>query len=293
MKRNRFFMFNESESKNKIFNNLTLVICFLGTLLLSSCGSSTNTTLKAPNVQISKLAYGVPIAFYVGVTQLNQGISLNATLCGTLTQIQSPSPLYLAYSCTTTGTGNMVLTAKDANGNVILTQSFAIPDPQVTMVTNLGTVVFDLNPNAAPNTVQNFLQYVSSGFYSNLIFHRVIPGFVVQSGGFTSGMNPVTPTYPAIALETPNGLSNTLGTLVMARTSDPNSATSQFFVNLADNSSSLDYQNNSNPGYAVFGYVSSGKDVINQISAVQTKSLGSYENVPVTDVTITSMTRTQ
>ena len=187
----------------------------------------------------------------------------------------------------------MVLTAKDANGNVLLTQSFTIPDPQVTMVTNLGTVVFDLNPNAAPNTVQNFLQYVNSGFYSNLIFHRVIPGFVVQAGGFTSGMNPVTPTYSAIALETPNGLSNTLGTLAMARTSDPNSATSQFFVNLADNSSSLDYQNSSNPGYAVFGYVSSGMDVINKIASVQTTTVGLYENVPVTDVTITSMTRTQ
>jgi peptidyl-prolyl cis-trans isomerase A (cyclophilin A) len=176
---------------------------------------------------------------------------------------------------------------------VLLTKNYTIPDPQVTMVTNLGTVVYDLNPNAAPNTVNNFLQYVNSGFYSNLIFHRVIPGFVVQAGGFTSGMNPVTPTHPSITLETPNSLSNTMGTLAMARTTDPNSATSQFFVNLVDNSASLDYQSSANPGYAVFGSVSSGMDVINQIAAVPTTTVGSYSNVPVSDVTITSMKRTQ
>jgi peptidyl-prolyl cis-trans isomerase A (cyclophilin A) len=229
----------------------------------------------------------------VGVTQLNQGITFSATLCGPLTQTQSPSPLYQAYTCTTTGSGQMVFTAKDASGNVLLTKNYTIPDPQVTMVTNLGTVVYDLNPNAAPNTVNNFLQYVNSGYYNNLIFHRVIPGFVVQAGGFTSGMNAVTPTHPPIPLETPNSLSNTMGTLAMARTTDPNSATSQFFVNLVDNSASLDYQSSANPGYAVFGSVSSGMEVINQIAAVPTTTVGSYSNVPVSDVTITSMKRTQ
>ena len=272
---------------------LKLALSLLVLIILNGCGSSSSTPLSAPNVQTSKLAYGIPIAFYVGVTQLNQGVTFSATLCGDITQVQSPSPLYLAYSCTTTGTGTLLFTAKDSSGNLLLSKSYTIPDPQVTMVTSLGTVVFDLNPNAAPNTVQNFLQYVNSGFYSNSIFHRVIPGFVVQAGGFKSGMNQVTSTYPAIALETPNGLSNTLGTLAMARTSDPNSATSQFFVNLADNSSSLDYQNSSNPGYAVFWYVSSGVDVINKIASIQTTTVGSYENVPVTDLTITSMKRTQ
>ena len=261
--------------------------------LMSSCGSGTSTPLSAPNVQTTQLAYGIPIAFYVGVTQLNQNITFSATLCSTLKQVQSSNPLYLAYSCTTNGSGSMVFTAKDASGNVLVSKTFNIPNPQVTMVTNLGTVVFDLNPNAAPITVNNFLAYVNSGFYNNLIFHRVIPGFVVQAGGFTSGMNPVNPSYQAITLETPNGLSNTMGTLAMARTSDPNSATSQFFVNLVDNSSSLDYQNSTNPGYAVFGSVSSGMAVINQIAAVPTTTVGSYSNVPTNDVFITSMSRTQ
>ncbi len=272
---------------------MRLCLLFLSFAFLSACGSGSDTPLAAPNIQTSLLAYGIPVKFYVGVTQLNQGITFNATLCGPLTPVASSSPQYLAYSCTPTGTGPLVFTATDVNGHVLVTKNYTIPDPQVTMVTSLGTVVFDLNPNAAPNTVNNFLAYVNSGFYSNLIFHRVIPGFVVQGGGFTSGMNPVTPKYATINLETPNGLSNTMGTLAMARTSDPNSATSQFFVNLVDNSSTLDYQNSTSPGYAVFGTVSSGMDVINQIAAVKTTTVGSYSDVPVTDVTITSMTRTQ
>jgi len=277
----------------RILNHIQVAFCTCILFFLSACGSGSSTPLNPPNVQSSLLAYGIPVSFYVGVTQLNQGITFNATLCDALKPAQSPSSLYQAYSCTPTGSGNLTFTAKDASGNVLLTKDFTIPDPQVTMVTSLGTVVLDLNPNAAPNTVKNFLQYVNAGFYKNMIFHRVIPGFVVQSGGFTSGMNPVTSSLAPIALETPNGLSNTMGTLAMARTSDPNSATSQFFVNLVDNSSSLDYKDSSNPGYAVFGSVVSGMDVINQIAQVPTTTVGSYANVPVSDVTITSMTRTK
>ena len=159
--------------------------------------------------------------------------------------------------------------------------------------TDLGPFTITLDAKSAPVTTNNFVFLAQHGYYHCIIFHRVIPGFVVQSGGFTTGMNPVTSSLAPIALETPNGLSNTMGTLAMARTSDPNSATSQFYVNLADNSSTLDYQSSSNPGYAVFGYVSSGMDVINQIAAVPTTTVGSYSDVPVNDVTITSMTRTQ
>ena len=260
--------------------------------LLTSCGGGSSTPLANPNVQTSKLMYGAPIAFYLGVSQLNQGVTLNASLCSNLVQVVSPSPLYLAYSCTPNGSGTMVFTATDTSGKVLLSQNFTVPDPQVTMVTSMGTIVLDLNPNAAPRTVTNLLQYVSSGFYSNLIFHRVIPGFVIQSGGFMTGMSPVNPPYASINLETPNGLSNLTGTLAMARTSDPNSATSQFYINVADNSN-LDYIDSNNPGYAVFGKVVTGLDVVNAIAAVPTQTVNGNSNVPVTDVTITSATRTQ
>ena len=260
--------------------------------LLTSCGGGSSTPLANPNVQTSKLMYGAPIAFYLGVSQLNQGVTLNASLCSNLVQVVSPSPLYLAYSCTPNGSGTMVFTATDTSGKVLLSQNFTVPDPQVTMVTSMGTIVLDLNPNAAPKTVSNFLQYVSSGFYSNLIFHRVIPGFVIQSGGFMTGMSPVNPPYASINLETPNGLSNLTGTLAMARTSDPNSATSQFYINVADNTN-LDYVDSNNPGYAVFGKVVTGLDVVNSIATVPTQSVGGYSDVPVSDVNIISVSRTQ
>ena len=260
--------------------------------LLTSCGGGSSTPLANPNVQTSKLMYGAPIAFYLGVSQLNQGVTLNASLCSNLVQVVSPSPLYLAYSCTPNGSGTMVFTATDTSGKVLLSQNFTVPDPQVTMVTSMGTIVLDLNPNAAPRTVNNFLQYVSSGFYSNLIFHRVIPGFVIQSGGFMTGMSPVNPPYASINLETPNGLSNLTGTLAMARTSDPNSATSQFYINVADNTN-LDYVDSNNPGYAVFGKVVTGLDVVNSIATVPTQSVGGYSDVPVSDVNIISVSRTQ
>jgi len=272
--------------------SLFWIFALASALLLSACGGTPSTPLINPNIQTSKLMYGSPIAFYVGVSQLNQGITFNATMCPGLTQVQSPSSLYLAYACTPTGTGTVVFTATDSSGKVLLTQNFTIPDPQVTLVTSKGTIVLDLNPNAAPKTVNNFLQYVSSGFYSNIIFHRVIPGFVVQAGGFTSGLNAVNAPFPAINLETPNGLSNLTGTVAMARTSDPNSATSQFYINVADNTN-LDYVDSNNPGYAVFGKVVTGLDVVNAIAAVSTQTVGAYSDVPVSDVTITSATRTQ
>lgn len=162
--------------------------------------------------------------------------------------------------------------------------------PQVTMRTTLGTVVFDLYPNQAPVSVANWLAYVQANFYTNLIFHRVIPGFMNQGGGFASGMVYQTPLYPSIVLESDNGLSNLRGTLAMARTSDPNSATDQFYVNLVDNTF-LNFSATS-PGYAVFGQVAQGMNVMDALAAVRTQTVGSNQNVPVTDVVILSAQET-
>ena len=270
-----------------------LVMVFSVTCSLTSCGGGAQSTpLNNPDIQSSQLAYGITVTFFVGVTQVNQGINFTASLCNALTPVPSPSPLYQAFSCQPSGSGTLVFSALDAEGKVLLTKNFTIPAPQVTMVTSAGTIVYELNPNAAPITVKNFLQYVSSGFYTNTIFHRVIPGFVVQGGGFTSGMNQLPVPFAPITLETPNGLSNLTGTLAMARTTDPNSATSQFYINVADNTS-LDYASSTNPGYAVFGKVVTGLDVVNAIAAVPTQTVNGNSNVPVTDVTITSATRTQ
>ena len=167
----------------------------------------------------------------------------------------------------------------------------ALIDPQLTLQTSLGAVVLDLNPALAPVTVANMLAYANTGFYDNTLFHRVIAGFMVQGGGFTSGLVNVTPTYNPIVLESNNGLSNLRGTIAMARTNAADSATAQFFVNLVDNAF-LNYSSSASPGYAVFGKVVSGMSVIDSIAQVPTKTVIPYANVPVTDVTITSAQQT-
>ncbi|WP_079416027.1 peptidylprolyl isomerase [Thiomonas intermedia] len=156
--------------------------------------------------------------------------------------------------------------------------------PKVEFVTTMGKFVVQLDPARAPKTVANFLDYVKSGFYKGTIFHRVIPGFMVQGGGFTANMQQ-KPTRPPIALESQNGLRNLRGTIAMARTADPNSATAQFFVNVADNPS-LDYPKPDGYGYAVFGKVISGMEVIDKIVAVPTQNEGMFQNVPVKPIVI-------
>jgi cyclophilin family peptidyl-prolyl cis-trans isomerase len=158
--------------------------------------------------------------------------------------------------------------------------------PKVKFKTNLGEFIVELNPEKAPITVKNFMGYVDAGFYSNTIFHRVISSFMIQGGGFTSDMNKKATNAP-IVLESKNGLSNVRGTIAMARTGNPNSATSQFFINVVHNRN-LD---NFGGGYAVFGEVISGLKVIDKIRAVKTASKSRHKDVPVDTVVIESATR--
>jgi len=158
--------------------------------------------------------------------------------------------------------------------------------PQVEMRTSLGTFTIELWPDKAPKTVENFLAYVSDGHFRGLIFHRVIPGFVIQGGGLTPDMRS-RPTKPPIPNEADNGLTNRAYTLSMARTRDPHSATSQFFVNLHDNAA-LDHSARSAAGwgYAVFGKVVRGTEVVDAIAAVPNGNVGPYSDVPSRAVVI-------
>ena len=152
--------------------------------------------------------------------------------------------------------------------------------------TSMGNIVIELNEQAAPVTVKNFLGYVQSGFYDGTIFHRVIPGFMIQGGGFTPKMIRKKTLDPIIN-EAKNGLSNKRGTIAMARTNNPNSATSQFFINHRDNDF-LNYMDDNQPGYAVFGKVIEGMDVVDAIASVKTTTRDGMENVPVEPVEIVS-----
>ncbi|MDP2680328.1 MAG: peptidylprolyl isomerase [Rhodoferax sp.] len=167
----------------------------------------------------------------------------------------------------------------------------ALQDPQVTLYTSLGNVMLELNTSRAPVTVANMLAYTDDGFYSNTLFHRVIDGFMVQGGGLTAGLVPKLQTYSSIPLESNNGLLNLRGTVAMARTSSPDSASSQFFVNLVDNSF-LNYASATSPGYAVFGKVVTGMAVIDTMAQVLTGTVGAYADVPVTDIVLSAVAQT-
>ena len=167
-----------------------------------------------------------------------------------------------------------------------MTKEEAKPSPaKVALETSMGKIVIELDEQKAPLTSVNFLNYVKNGFYDGTIFHRVIPNFMIQGGGLTSDMKEKDTSAP-IKNEASNGLKNNRGTVAMARTNDPDSATSQFFINLVNN----DYLNYSpaNPGYTVFGKVIEGLDVVGKIGAVKTTTKMGHEDVPIEPITILS-----
>lgn len=176
----------------------------------------------------------------------------------------------------------MIMTTINASGAEL---------PRVKMQTNQGTIVLELQPDKAPMSVENFLSYVNDGFYDGTVFHRVIDGFMVQGGGFTADFQKKQTKAP-IENEADNGLTNDVGTIAMARTGDPNSATAQFFINIAKN----EFLNHSAPtpqgwGYAVFGKVIEGMEVVNTIKSLPTGADGPFaQNVPKTAVVIENVT---
>ena len=170
----------------------------------------------------------------------------------------------------------------------VATPAAAQDAPKVKLSTSMGDIVVQLDPAKAPKTVENFLQYVKDKHYDGTIFHRVIDGFMVQGGGFTADMAQ-KPVRAPIALEAANGLKNDKYTIAMARTNVPDSATAQFFINVKDNAM-LNARQPSGDGYAVFGKVVQGTDVVDKIKAVATGNKGGHQNVPSSPVTITSAT---
>jgi cyclophilin family peptidyl-prolyl cis-trans isomerase len=172
-------------------------------------------------------------------------------------------------------------------GNIEIERNTVNPDSNIVKLeTSMGDIVVELDRQAAPVTTANFLEYTAEGFYDGTIFHRVIQGFMIQGGGFTTKLEKKKTQDPIIN-EAKNGLSNVRGTIAMARTNDPNSATSQFFINHVDNTP-LDYANDQSPGYAVFGKVIEGMDVVDAIAVVKTTTRSGMDDVPVEPIQIKS-----
>lgn len=267
-------------------------IALLCSALLTACvGSGGDTTPTVTDIQVKNLTYGKQAEFSFLGSYLDRGLDATIPSCGGQTPAFT-SPTQQVLYCSVTAAGDLTVTVKNGAGTVVFTKTFNVPQPRVGFTTSMGDFVVELDPNAAPLSVNNFLRYVQSGFYFNTIFHRVIPGFVIQTGGYLPGLTPKTGLFAPIHLESNNGLHNLRGTLAMARSSEENSATSQIYFNLVDNAP-LDYKDASNPGYAVFGKIIKGLEIMDAIGAVPTSSQNGLADVPVTEVLVKLAIRLQ
>ena len=261
--------------------------------LLSACGGSTGFPPVITGVKVQSLKYGYTATIYLGGKDLRSSVAVDSNGACTNPSFASNSTTdTLVLNCGVKVVGDLPLTIKAEDGSVIYTTTLTVPKPQVTMFTSKGTIVLELDPTTAPISSNNYLSYVSKGFYTSTLFHRVISGFMIQGGGYTTGMVKKAGQSAPIELESNKGLSNLRGTLAMARTNVFDSATSEFFINVVDNTF-LDYKNAGNPGYAVFGKVVQGMDVVDAIVAQPTGVSNGFADVPLTDVVINLAFQTQ
>jgi cyclophilin family peptidyl-prolyl cis-trans isomerase len=262
--------------------------------VLAGCGGSTGFPPTITAVKVQSMVYGRTATIYLGGKDLRSSLVVNAGGACTNPSFASNSTTdLLVLNCTVKQVGDFVLDIKDAEGKPVYTTTLNVPKPQVALIMAAGSITLELDPAKAPATVDNFLYYVRQGYYSNTLFHRVIPAFVVQGGGYTTGMVKKAGQVAPIALETSlGGPSNVRSTVAMARTNAPNSATSEFFINLVDNTS-LDFKNAANPGYAVFGAVVKGMDQADLIAAQPTGVVNGFSDVPLTEVAISMALQVQ
>ena len=261
--------------------------------LLSACGGSDGFQPVVTGVKVQSAAYGKTATIYIGGKDLRSYLMVDTQgACANPSFASNSTTDTLVLNCAVSKTGDFALAIKTAEGQTIYTSTVSVPMPQVSLFTTKGNITLELDPLAAPLSVNNFLNYVNKGFYRGTLFHRVIPNFVVQGGGYTTGMVKKSGQASPIELESNKGLSNLRGSLAMARTYLPNSATSEFYINLKDNVS-LDYKNAANPGYAVFGKVIQGLEVVDAMALEPTGVVGSFSDVPLTDITLSLALQTQ
>jgi hypothetical protein len=262
---------------------------FILSLLLVSCGGGAGGSLPVvTDIQFDQLKYGQTSTFKLLGMNLTQDFQVSVSNCTGLAVLKGGSDTEQYVSCTPNAVGVGQITPKTKDGGVMMVKNFDIPNPQVKISSNFGDMIVELNALAAPLTVNNYLKYVNANFYNNTIFHRLIAQFVVQGGWLSSGIAEQVGAGAPIALESNNGLKNTRGSIGMARTSAPNSATTQFYFNLVDNPK-LDYQSETAPGYAVFGRIVEGLAVIDIMAQITTTTMYGLENFPTSTVLIKSV----
>ncbi len=291
-------------------------VCVAATAALVGCGGgggssgSAGPTVSAASVTSGAIRYSQSVVITVNGSGLDQGLTLSSSVCGnpvlgaTAPYASGATTAYVLCTPSAVGAGDVKL-LRTSDGAILAVVPLTVPVPQVTLsVSNgagtTGTMVITLAPDKAPATVANFLSYVNSGFYVGTLFHRVAPGFVVQAGGYVAPLVAAPGTLKApnapIALEA--NASNVQWSLSMARSAaNPNSATSQFFINLVDNSATLDASPINGPGYAVFGSVTGGTSAVTAIVGAPCLAiplfLPSGECTPIPNLAIVSAMQTQ
>ena len=271
-----------------IANFYRLIVAALSALL-ASCGGSSRLDLS---VVPSALSYSQKSTFTISGADLAKVDKVTIKKCSGLTLESTSNAEQKVITCTINATGDLLVELKDTESAVLYSKTFTVAQPQVKMTTSLGDLVVELAPAQSPITVMNFLGYVNSGFYTNTLIHRVVPGFVAQGGMLNTVPAAQTGLRDPIALESNNGLINIRGSIGMARKAEANSATSQFYFNLAD-STGLNYVSATQPGYAVFGKVVQGLDVMDAIGSVATGSKYGLNDYPLTDVVVFSVRQIQ
>ena len=265
---------------------LKIVTSSILLVFISACGGSQGFPPVITGVKVQNLQYGKTATIYLGGKDLRTSLSIDSGgACANPVFASSSTTDLLTLTCKVSKTGDFNLNITSAEGQLIYKDTFSVPKPQVSVILARGSFTLELEPGAAPTSVNNFLSYVGKGYYTSTLIHRVIPGFVIQGGGYSTGLVKKPGQLAPIELETNKGLSNLRGTLAMARTNLFNSASSEFFINLVNNPS-LDFKNAANPGYAVFGSVVQGMDIVDGIAAEPTGVFNGYADVPLSEVLI-------
>jgi len=288
-------------------SRLALTACAAGlSALLAACGGGGGGATESRVASVSAVTADTPpsydnlATFSVSGANLDLGVTASATGCTGPAVLAGGTATAMKVTCTPSRDGEITVSLNTTTGTLLKSTAFIVPKPQVRMTTSAGNLLIELEPAKAPITVKNFLAYVQDGFYVNTVFHRIISTFMAQGGGFNFGATYIAKpaTRPAIVLErtTATGLSNTAKTIAMARTNAPDSATSQFFINLVDNAFLNAQGSADGNGYAVFGTVVSTTDVnsdatLTALKAVQVVSNGSEVSLPLSPPVITAVVR--
>jgi len=290
--------------RSNLFQVLSAVVCGLG---LTACGGGGGSGEGRPSVTqlaADPVQFGRTMTVSVSGFELADGaIQLDVGgRCDALTQVSGGTETFQRFTCKPSDLGALRPRVLDAEGREIASLNLTVPVPQVTVRvtqgTRTGTFMMELDPGAARSTVRNFLDYVNAAFYTNTLFHRVEPNLVIQGGGVSLATGTFkTPLFEPIKLQADNGLKNLKYTLAMARTTVADSATSQFYINMKDNPE-FDFGSTQNPlGYAVFGKVISGFDVVEEIAKVDLKppaaASSAPPSIPATPVVINSVLQTR